>query len=619
MECTICVLLYSENQNIKYLFTMKAHSLFLPFTYLFLSFLLCNCINADYDLSKDIDKDIVVGAGGIVIPLGTTEPITLDKFIEVTEDFVLEDGLYCFKKSSVLPEQIVGLESVCVKINTEDIDSVKLEFKNKSRFNGVKGKNLYADFFSKIDIEINQEVPKELVKLKKLNVQDGEPINVLLSIDFNEKMQSAVERVRIENTTVVLPSYLSFEEDEDFKDGMLIINEVVSTSQGYRKALRLKSADFTQIPQYKDGVDTKVVNGKTYIILEDLDPLVYQGKVTLETNELTNNVPMEGFELLSKVYVEPFDMGVVEGVLDLDIKPIEKVISFDLSEEKDFFNDDAVLDFHNPQMKLSFGNTLKVPIEADIILTSLDKDGNEIKGSRVDIPHIAVKPAISNGVYRESHILLSRRGTELDGYETVVVEDLNNLFATMPKKIKVEILADTYKSEGIVHEVDLSQSVMKGIKGQSDIYVPMAFDELRLRYIETIDSINWGDNIADNKEEVLLQLRTTVENTIPLEFKLRANVFNEDGDSLKDIIIDEGCIKSGSLENSSLTEAVLEMNVPKGLLKQIYTIEIVLDGEGKSSTGELELRNDEYVQLNNLIMSIKGGLDLEFKEAKYEK
>ena len=619
MECTICVLLYSENQNIKYLFTMKAHSLFLPFTYLFLSFLLCNCINADYDLSKDIDKDIVVGAGGIVIPLGTTEPITLDKFIEVTEDFVLEDGLYCFKKSSVLPEQIVGLESVCVKINTEDIDSVKLEFKNKSRFNGVKGKNLYADFFSKIDIEINQEVPKELVKLKKLNVQDGEPINVLLSIDFNEKMQSAVERVRIENTTVVLPSYLSFEEDEDFKDGMLIINEVVSTSQGYRKALRLKSADFTQIPQYKDGVDTKVVNGKTYIILEDLDPLVYQGKVTLETNELTNNVPMEGFELLSKVYVEPFDMGVVEGVLDLDIKPIEKVISFDLSEEKDFFNDDAVLDFHNPQMKLSFGNTLKVPIEADIILTSLDKDGNEIKGSRVDIPHIAVKPAISNGVYRESHILLSRRGTELDGYETVVVEDLNNLFATMPKKIKVEILADTYKSEGIVHEVDLSQSVMKGIKGQSDIYVPMAFDELRLRYIETIDSINWGDNIADNKEEVLLQLRTTVENTIPLEFKLRANVFNEDGDSLKDIIIDEGCIKSGSLENSSLTEAVLEMIVPKGLLKQIYTIEIVLDGEGKSSTGELELRNDEYVQLNNLIMSIKGGLDLEFKEAKYEK
>ena len=619
MECTICVLLYSENQNIKYLFTMKAHSLFLPFTYLFLSFLLCNCINADYDLSKDIDKDIVVGAGGIVIPLGTTEPITLDKFIEVTEDFVLVDGLYCFKKSSVLPEQIVGLESVCVKINTEDIDSVKLEFKNKSRFNGVKGKNLYADFFSKIDIEINQEVPKELVKLKKLNVQDGEPINVLLSIDFNEKMQSAVERVRIENTTVVLPSYLSFEEDEDFKDGMLIINEVVSTSQGYRKALRLKSADFTQIPQYKDGVDTKVVNGKTYIILEDLDPLVYQGKVTLETNELTNNVPMEGFELLSKVYVEPFDMGVVEGVLDLDIKPIEKVISFDLSEEKDFFNDDAVLDFHNPQMKLSFGNTLKVPIEADIILTSLDKDGNEIKGSRVDIPHIAVKPAISNGVYRESHILLSRRGTELDGYETVVVEDLNNLFATMPKKIKVEILADTYKSEGIVHEVDLSQSVMKGIKGQSDIYVPMAFDELRLRYIETIDSINWGDNIADNKEEVLLQLRTTVENTIPLEFKLRANVFNEDGDSLKDIIIDEGCIKSGSLENSSLTEAVLEMIVPKGLLKQIYTIEIVLDGEGKSSTGELELRNDEYVQLNNLIMSIKGGLDLEFKEAKYEK
>ncbi len=136
-------------------------------------------------------------------------------------------------------------------------------------------------------------------------------------------------------------------------------------------------------------------------------------------------------------------------------------------------------------------------------------------------------------------------------------------------------------------------------------------ESLKLSYSEPIDSINWGEDISDNRETVLFQLDATVENTIPLEFRLRANVFDNNGESLADIEVSEEYINRGTLESVSQTDVELVMTVPKGLLKQIYSIDIVIEGEVKSTTSLYEFSVDQYMQLKDMVLRVKGGLDIE--------
>ncbi len=147
-------------------------------------------------------------------------------------------------------------------------------------------------------------------------------------------------------------------------------------------------------------------------------------------------------------------------------------------------------------------------------------------------------------------------------------------------------------------------------------FIPNGF---KLSHTETIDRINLGDKISDNKEDLLLRIKTTVENTIPLEFKLRANVFSENGDSLKDIIVDEGYIKRGGFISATYTDIVLEINVPRGLLKQIYTVDIVVIGEVRFPINQLGLIDSQYLQMNDIVIRVKGGLDIGFKGDKNDK
>ncbi len=147
------------------------------------------------------------------------------------------------------------------------------------------------------------------------------------------------------------------------------------------------------------------------------------------------------------------------------------------------------------------------------------------------------------------------------------------------------------------------------------IYVSEGYaveDVFKLSHTETIDGISWGNSILDNKGDIRVELSTTIENTIPLEFKLGANVFSENGERLEGIVVDEGNIKRGSLECISYTEVVLKMLVPETRLKQIHTIDILIEGEGKIISGDVELNEDQYLQMNDMSIIVRGGLDVEF-------
>ena len=93
-----------------------------------LAFSAVSCFDDKYDLKKDIDMTVTVGGEKLVVPLGDTEEITLDKLIDTTETFRLEDGVYSFKKNDDIDDVNIDVDAVNISIDDPTIDPIDVNF-----------------------------------------------------------------------------------------------------------------------------------------------------------------------------------------------------------------------------------------------------------------------------------------------------------------------------------------------------------------------------------------------------------------------------------------------------------------------------------------------------------
>ena len=130
---------------------------------------LVSCFEDKYDLKKDIDMTVTVGGEKMVVPLGNTEEITLDKIIDETETFRLEDGIYSFKKKDAIDDVKIDVEAVDISIDEPNIDPIKVEF----------GESTKIDPF---EVDLNDTVFS--VKVDEINVNQKELPKIELGIDY---------------------------------------------------------------------------------------------------------------------------------------------------------------------------------------------------------------------------------------------------------------------------------------------------------------------------------------------------------------------------------------------------------------------------------------------------
>ena len=97
-----------------------------------LVFLVCSCVDNNYDLNKEICTDVKIEGNRISVPFGNLKAITLDSIVDVDDVDILEkgaDGIYSISKEDSISPVEVNVDPV--KLNVDSMKhSVEIDFES---------------------------------------------------------------------------------------------------------------------------------------------------------------------------------------------------------------------------------------------------------------------------------------------------------------------------------------------------------------------------------------------------------------------------------------------------------------------------------------------------------
>ncbi|MGL4292499.1 MAG: hypothetical protein ACRCSQ_02820 [Bacteroidales bacterium] len=460
------------------------------------------------------------------------------------------------------------------------------------------------------EIKVDEVVPDELKLLHQLYPQKNKAPNIRIHLDMEGDFPSGVEWLTLENVQVHFPEFILF-DDERVVGQVLTLNGRFHVSQGYDAVLQIAGMDFLSYTS-GNGLEPVTVNGEKRIRITENNRITVSGKVKCDGVSLNMN-DLKNIQVKPVVTMDEFPLGVMRGVLTPEIGMMGENVSFDLGEELAFLKDDAVMNLSNPQFFLKVANTMGVPLDVTMDMIAYDKEGAVVEGSRISQIAFKLDGAEVNGEETFTKVLVSRLPLQKEGFQNVVVPDLSNLFTVLPESIDIEMNACA--DEASVHEIDLSLESDKYVTGDYEVVIPLRFESLSLNYVESIDGLKETfRKISDNQEELVIELKTSVLNSIPLDLELSVVGRDTEGVIIGGVKSTRAPIHAGGSPDDEPveTKVVLEITVEKGAFPLLETLDLKIYGNAGEEQGEVSLRDDQYVQLNDIRLKVLGGININF-------
>ena len=531
----------------------------------------------------------------------------MSDFDIIDGEMVIEDKIeYYSSDLQFLPELINSAE-------VEDLEDVFIEIIVPETELSVADAELTTNLITTeveetIAIDIDEEVPDELITITSLMVDEDEPCQIVLDISF-DNLPSDIDEIELRDFDISFPPFLVFDPDDNVIDGLYTITGAEGTfppKEGFSKTFDLVEFDFSYLGP--DGLTTVIENGVNKIILDEDNAVTLDGEVIIDDATFSGD-EIEGIVIRPEIFLDKFVVSKLRGKVELDIDPIDESLDFDTFDENlDFLTNNANLGFTNPQILLSIGNTTGIPFEITMNLKSQDADGNMIPGTDIDEIVLYVEGADVLGEPTMFNFLISAQGTEMGGYEPVHAPDLPNLLQEIPDKISFQVLADTDKLEP--HEVDLSKDLEMTL--EYELIIPLQFDELNLNYEHAItDIVDYIDSIDKDITEFSLSLSTEVENTIPLEFDFDVIPIDKSGNVMSDITTSvEKTIPAGNLEEIATEEILFLFEDSEGAINELGELWLNVNASTNETVGGASLKAEQYIQFRNMKLLFSGGMEI---------
>lgn len=593
------------------------------------SFLVTSCsIDDKYDLSKDVDLTVGV-AGGLALPVGSTEKIMLTELIDTAETDVIkidERGYYSVYKSGTFNPEKVKVNDVEVTVEPlsdpkqydfELIDLSELEDLPQWMKDKIKESQyphiVREDINNTVEFKISQSVPEEMKKIRTATFRN--PVKMTFELDVyslthqSDDILAVTDKLHVCSKEaggflIEVPEYLVFAPEANVKNGKLIIDGYVKYDDAInrmvlKKEYEIIGLDFSMLPE--GGINVTEDNR-----IEFTEELYASGYVESDTVFFGfNNIShAQHIDVEPMVNVEPMEIATVEGIFDPEIDPINEVIDLELGDDLDFLND-AYLDFADPRIYVTFNNPVDAQIFADAEFAGLDKAGNIIDGALVATNLTFASAAITN-------FYINRYDVQVDGYNTVAIPELNNLIKKIPETIDVNINArmDTENYATVTLGKDLE------ISGDYQVSVPMVFDEFNLEYTEEIDDV-LGDDAEDITDYVTdinsITVKFDVLNTIPAKFEPSIVAYDEQGVRLNNVtaevtgVVAQGNgMKDGAVSTPVKSSISIKLSVKNGELDELYKLDLKFAGNGSGT-----FNSNEYLQLKDIVITIDEAISVD--------
>lgn len=469
---------------------------------------------------------------------------------------------------------------------------------------------------SKISYNLSVDIPQEVKEIETVEFEEATDLTIDIAIavkgEGNSDFSNLIETINLngnhegEKFYIGVPKFIIFEE-----------GTAIAPAEGYNKLYIEGGATSTDNKNIKHL--TRIFKIKGFDFTKDEGIKIENGKITIEKEfsaegriaanainiSLANALTITGVNLDATVSIGEkkanseysFTLKKIKGIFAPEIDPISiDDIELDLGEDMDFvYEDGAIFDFANPQIKLTINSGINLEAQATITLRSYDDNGTEITPAEgVQIP-LTIKEG--KNIYNIDN-----------NFFTPGVPNLSTLLAKVPHTVKIEDVKPSIKEE--VQEVTLGEDMT--ISGSYDINIPMVFNELNLTYTETVEDIlgENADDITDYIDEIeSISIEFDVLNTVPADFGIEVVAIDDYGRKIDGItaqLVDEEgnptTIKAGNghTEEPVTTAVKIKLSAAQGCIDELCDLDIKLNGTGNNVT----LNENAYIMLENMSITI---------------
>ncbi len=547
-----------------------------------------SCIDADYDLGKDIDLEVSIG-GNLSLPIGQTDTIRLSRMIEEGDVLHVIDGKYVITKSDNIAEDIEAIDEVIIDDFSPNFDPYIRDFKASTtelpQIPGLDMPDIEVAFEANIDTEenfnVNTELPAEVKNVKSIKITDnnGQTLQTELSIEISG-MPSFLHDIYLAGVKLNLPEVIDFGIDESQGDlvksgSSIFISKTIELNQG---------SGVVSIPVTVYGFSDPTVKNDTLILTDaiSLEGKVYADKVAIGAEDLTD----------TQVKVQPrLDLATpqirIKEVAGTIVPNVDINTSVSLSDLPDFLKEEGTsLEVKDLSLNLSVQNPIGAPISTRFQITPLDENGQVVNGNVVSL---ALK--IAGGQKSTFHI--NRNSPEIES------GSLTSLLNTIPDQIDIKVTEVKIESETDDQTISLGKGDYN-LDVDYDINVPLEFDNLSIFYNDTIDNIH--SDLSDISDKVKhIELNMQVDNAIPLELSLSIKPYDRNGNPLTgltlpdQIIIEAAPNSDGNEQSIQSTQVNLTIKEDRAnALQELDKLAIQIGGSNQDNH-DVTLRPDQFV------------------------
>ena len=452
---------------------------------------------------------------------------------------------------------------------------------------------------AKADMDISEETPKELIAVRDVAFKENPEVRLHLSFDG---IPASVSKVQFKDYKIIFPEFLIF-EGNDVQNHRLVLNDEVTVSEGFSKTLTIK--------QFSFGDNNPIANER--ITISDsiiLDGQLYIQESNLSSDELNNII------IRPTVSITPMSLGVVSGKIDPEIEPEKEMV--DIGDIPDFMKDDSVvLDIMHPLITVNAGNTIGVPVNADLRIEPMQK-GTVIPAGVVNAS-IGVEPTLALGTTTWSNFWISDTQEGMPAnYSYVPTPNLPNLIRKVPDLISIVVTAEA--DPNALHSIDLSIPEYK-LQVKYNISVPIKLGkELNIIYHDTIDDFN--KDIEDYVDYVTeAQILTEIDNTIPLEMTCSAQAIDVNKKVLKGIKVSSPervqaagwDAVNGKTTLTRTSFSLLLQETVKGEMTKLDGLVFKISAKANSTVAGATLKKDQYLKISAK-MKVPGGITVDIDD-----
>ena len=585
------------------------------------SIALTGCVDNDYDLSKDIDKNVTIGGGELRLPASSTSEITMESVLNLDRNssirainqedinsglsYGLELGDYVLIQNGDRTETDIKVEQVRLNDIHPHSDETCVPF--------VPGGShtLPADFTANIDLA-ESNVSTDLRSLTSAKVDLEMTLDVKYRSDVYHGSIIVNEGYTItfdKNWTIEIadPATASYATVTDGHVVTITKAQTIGSNSHFRLALKVSEFKFkTGELQPGDGL---YAPGHF-----NLDSKIdFKGNVTAVNPELYT---LGDVFISADFNIPSVTLLAVTGKVDpkIDIKST----NVEISDIPDFLDsEDNNLDLANPQIYFTVSNSSPVSADVTALLrgtyTDKSKAPVDVYIGQYNDPNIHGTERITVGP-GETCICLSRTGEGFKApdftgnFVNIAVPDINNLLATIPDNIEISDIDVKVVQDDVTFV--LSKPNEPGYRFSTDYeaVVPLAFgSDLCISYEDSDDG--WDEDL-EKYSFGSLHVDMNVCSTVPITLTPEIELIDRNGNAMTNVTVSvDGSIIAGSLLSPATSQISLVAECKDGSnLNGVYGIRYKFTAVDGETTPGVHLNERQGLKFENIKIYLLGGV-----------